>query len=385
MINGAKKIIEKLNNNGHLAYMVGGCVRDIIMNNIPYDYDITTSAKPEEIINIFKKTIPTGLKHGTVSVISDNNIYEVTTFRIDGIYTDNRRPKDVIFSDSLFEDVKRRDFTINAIAYNDKEGFIDFFNGKSDIKNKIIRTVNDPYERFKEDALRILRGIRFSAKFDFQIEEKTLNAMKDLMYLINNISKERIFDELKKMFASSPFNSVKLLKETGFFKTLNFEINDNIENLKKLEIKNFETVISVLTYNKGSYEYILNSLKCSNKTKSKVRKILKSFDFALEDKQVVKKMLNTLKCEDIIQEILQVRKALGFEYCKVASLYKDIIDNNECFLLKDLKINGNDLLNLNIKKEKMSFILNCLLDRVIENNSLNTKDNLNDMVIKEFL
>ena len=385
MINGAKKIIEKLNENGYPAYMIGGCVRDIIMNNTPYDYDITTSAKPEEIIKIFKKTIPTGLKHGTVSVISDNNIYEVTTFRIDGIYTDNRRPKEVTFSHSLYEDVKRRDFTINSIAYNDKEGFIDFFNGRSDIENKIIRTVNDPYERFKEDALRILRGIRFSSKFDFKIEEKTFNAMKDLMYLINNISKERIFDELKKMFTFSPFNSVKLLKEAGFFKTLNFEINDNTENLKNLEIKNFETVISLLTYNKDSYEYILNSLKCSNKTKSKVRKIIKSFDFSLDDKQTVKKMLKTLKCDDIIEEILQVRKALGFNICKAYSLYKEITDKNECYLLKDLKINGNDLLKLNIKKEKISFTLNYLLDKVIEDNSLNTKDNLIDKVIKELL
>ena len=384
MINGAKLIIEKLNENGHLAYMVGGCVRDIIMNNIPYDYDITTSAKPEEVIEIFQKTIPTGLKHGTVSVIINNNIYEVTTFRIDGTYTDFRRPKDVIFSDSLFEDVKRRDFTINSIAYNDKEGFIDFFNGKSDIENKIIRTVNDPYERFCEDALRILRGIRFCAKFDFKIEEKTFNAMKDLMHLVKNISKERIYDELKKMFAYSPFNSVKLLKETGFFNTLNFEINENIENLKKLNIKNFETVISVLTYKKDSYEYILNTLKCSNKTKSNIRKILESFEFSLDDKLSVKRMLKSLRCENIMDEIFEVRKALGFDDCKVISLYNEIIDNNECYLLTSLKINGNDLLKMNIKKERISIILNYLLDKVIEDNSLNTKDNLIDIVIKEF-
>lgn len=376
MINGAKKIIEKLNENGYLAYMVGGCVRDIIMNNIPYDYDITTSAKPEEIIKIFPKTIPTGLKHGTVSVIIDNKIYEVTTFRIDGKYTDNRRPDEVEFSTSLFLDVKRRDFTINSIAFNDKEGYIDFFNGKNDIENKIIRTVNDPYERFSEDALRILRGIRFCAKFDFKVEEKTFNAMKDLIHLINNISKERVYDELKKMFIFSPFNSVKLLKETGFFKTLNFEINENIENLKNLKLKNFETVISVLTYNKNSYEYILNTLKCSNKEKQTIRKIHKSFEFPLDTKKSVKKMLSTLRCENIMEEIFQVRNALNFNDCKAMSLYNEIIKNKECYLLRDLKINGNDLLNMNIKKENISYILNYLLDRVIEDNSLNKKDTL---------
>ncbi len=385
MINGAKKIIQTLNENGYLAYMVGGCVRDIIMDNIPYDYDITTSAKPEEIIKIFPKTIPTGLKHGTVSVIYDNNIYEVTTFRIDGLYTDFRRPKDVVFSDSLFEDVKRRDFTINSIAYNDKEGFIDYFNGKNDIENKIIRTVNDPYERFKEDALRILRGIRFCAKFDFKIEEKTFNAMKDLMPLINNISKERVYDELEKMFAVAPYHSVRLLKETGFFNTLNFEINDNTESLKELEIKNFETVISVLTYNINSYENILKTLKCSNKTKSVVKKIHASFNYSLNDKVSIKKMLNDLKCENIISEILQVRKALGFETCKAISLYKEIVEQNECYLLKNLKINGNDLLKMNIKKEKISYMLNCLLDKVIEDNSINTKDNLIKIINAELL
>lgn len=375
MINGAKKIIDILYDNGHTAYMVGGCVRDIIMNNTPFDYDITTSATPLEIINIFKKTIPTGLKHGTVTVIMDSFKYEVTTFRIDGEYKDNRKPKDVTFSKSLIEDVKRRDFTINSICYNDKEGYTDYFDGIKDINKKIIRTVNNPYERFTEDALRILRGIRFAAKFGFEIEENTFLAMKELMPLVKNISGERIFEELSKMFEVSSYNAAKLLFETNFFKTFNLEINsNNIEYIKNFN--SFETVFSILTFDKKGYELFLNRLKCSNKTKSIIKKIHKSFDYSIDNKIILKKMLNELKCEDCIEDIIKIHIILGLEECNVKELYAQIIANNECFSLRNLKINGNDLLQMNIAKEKISYILNYLLEKVIEDNNLNNKNTL---------
>ncbi len=377
MIKGANKIIKILNENGYSAYLVGGCVRDIIMNNIPYDYDITTNATPDEIIKLFPHTVPTGLKHGTVTVIEDSFNYEVTTFRIDGIYEDNRHPQNVTFSTNLKDDLKRRDFTINAIAYSEEEGFIDYFNGIKDIENKIIRTVNNPYERFNEDALRILRGIRFSSRFDFEIEEKTYQAMKELMHLIKNISAERVFDELRKMFEKNPYKASLLLEDTLFFKTMDFKINkDNIIKLKNLNIKSFETAFSILTDGTDDYGFFLNYLKPSNKTKITVKKIKDALKYPLKTKTDLKLMLYELSCDDITDEIIDVRKASGFNDEDLSVLYDEVKINNECYSVKNLSLNGNDLIELGIKGEKIKKTLDYLIKEVIKDNSLNEKENL---------
>ena len=381
MVNGAKKIIKELNKNGYLAYMVGGCVRDIIMNNTPYDYDITTSATPEEIMKIFPHTAPTGLKHGTVTVISEGFTYEVTTFRIDGKYLGNRRPESVTFSKSLKDDVKRRDFTINSIAYSFDEGFIDYFGGKADIENKIIRTVNNPYDRFNEDALRILRGIRFSSRFDFVIHEDTFNAMRELMHLIKNISGERIFDELTKMFEKSPYEACLLLEESLFFKTVSLEINkENIIKLKSLKKKSFEIVFSILTENITGYENFLNSLKPSNKIKSAIKKIKNALAYTINSKKDLKLLLYKEACEKFIYDIIEVRKALGFKDSDLALLYKEIKDNNECFLIKDLKINGTDLANKGLKGEEIKNALEKIIIEVIEGKVSNEKNKIIDYI-----
>lgn len=381
MINGAKEIIKKLNEKGYEAYMIGGCVRDILMNNIPYDYDITTSAAPEKIIEIFPHTIPTGLKHGTVTVIMENYQYEVTTYRIDGKYLDNRRPSEVTFSENLIEDIKRRDFTINSIAYNDKDGFIDFFNGKKDIENKIIRTVNDPYDRFNEDALRILRGIRFSSKYGFKIEENTFRATKELMKLITNISGERIFEELSKMFSNNPYSAVKLLWETEFFQTIGINVNEKIfDALKALNIKCFESVFSVITFEKDEQNNILNLLKCSNKTKSTIKKIRSSFNYTLASKESIKTMLYELQCEDNFNLIADIHHSLGISSRKVYKLYNEILSNKECFSIKDLKINGNDLIKIGVTPSGIGKILDKLCRMVISNPSLNSKAQLINLV-----
>ncbi len=377
MLKGANKIIKTLSQNGYLAYLVGGCVRDIIMNNTPYDYDITTNATPDEIIKLFPHTVPTGLKHGTVTVIEDAFTYEVTTFRIDGIYEDNRHPQNVTFSTNLKDDLKRRDFTINAIAYSEKEGFIDYFNGIKDIENKIIRTVNNPYERFNEDALRILRGIRFSSRFDFKIEDKTFQAMKELMHLIKNISAERIFDELQKMFQKNPYKSCLCLEESLFFKTVSFVINkENIIKLKDLKRKSFEVVFSILTENVTGYEAFLNFLKPSNKVKSTIKKIKESLKYPLDTKKDLKLLLYETGCEEFIYDIIEVRHILGFKDGDIASLYKEIKENNECYSVKNLGLNGNDLIKLGIKGEKIKKTLDYLIKEVIKDNSLNEKENL---------
>ena len=181
-----KNIINTLKNNGFKAYVVGGAVRDSLIGKTVYDYDITSSARPEEIIEVFKgdTIIPTGLKHGTVTVLKGGKGYEITTFRTEKGYSDLRRPDEVEFVSTLSEDLKRRDFTINAIAYNDEEGIIDLYGGLSDIKNKILRTVGDPKERFSEDALRILRALRFSSELGFFVEENTAKSLTELKNLL---------------------------------------------------------------------------------------------------------------------------------------------------------------------------------------------------------
>lgn len=203
-------IIDKFYKNNFDAFIVGGCLRDLLLNINPKDYDITTSAKPEDTISLFSKTIPTGIKHGTVTVVINNNNYEVTTFRTEGDYLDNRHPSRVDFVTDIKNDLSRRDFTVNALAYNDKLGLIDYFNGIDDLNNKIIRCVGDADKRFKEDALRMLRAIRFSCQLEFEIERKTYRAIINNADLIKNISKERIRDELCKILISrAPSKGIK--------------------------------------------------------------------------------------------------------------------------------------------------------------------------------
>ncbi|MBR5376946.1 MAG: CCA tRNA nucleotidyltransferase [Lachnospiraceae bacterium] len=195
-------IIKTLKNAGFEAYAVGGCVRDLLLRRSPNDWDITTNARPEEVKSLFRRTFDTGIKHGTVTVILKGEHFEVTTYRIDGVYEDGRHPKEVTFTRSLKEDLKRRDFTINALAYNEEEGLIDEFNGREDLKNGIIRAVGDAKDRFTEDALRILRAFRFAAQLGFKIEENTLKAAGCLAGNLCNVSAERIYEEFTKLICS---------------------------------------------------------------------------------------------------------------------------------------------------------------------------------------
>ena len=197
-----KYIIDELYAHGFEAFAVGGCVRDSILHRVPGDWDITTSARPLDVKRIFRRTIDTGIEHGTVTVMMDSAGYEVTTYRVDGDYVDHRHPTGVEFTASLEEDLKRRDFTINAMAYNDRRGLIDLFDGIGDIKRKVIRCVGDARQRFDEDALRILRAVRFSAQLGFNIEETTAQAMKEKSPDLQHISAERIQTELVKLLVS---------------------------------------------------------------------------------------------------------------------------------------------------------------------------------------
>ncbi|HCM91111.1 MAG TPA: CCA tRNA nucleotidyltransferase, partial [Lachnospiraceae bacterium] len=207
-------IIQKLTDEGFEAYAVGGCVRDCLLGKKPNDWDITTSATPIQVKSLFRRTIDTGIQHGTVTIMLGNEGYEVTTYRIDGTYDDLRHPKDVTFTVSLEEDLKRRDFTINAMAYNYDSGLVDLFGGLDDLDKGIIRAVGDPYDRFSEDALRILRAVRFAAQLDYDIDKKTLEAVKSLAPNLTRISAERVRTELQKLLVSKHPERIFTLYET---------------------------------------------------------------------------------------------------------------------------------------------------------------------------
>lgn len=211
-------ILNKLEEDGQEAFVVGGCVRDAMLGRKPKDWDITTSARPEQVKGLFRRTIDTGIQHGTVTVMIGSEGYEVTTYRMDGEYEDHRHPKEVIFTPDLVEDLKRRDFTINAMAYNETSGLIDEFDGLGDLERRCIRCVGSPRERFEEDALRMLRGIRFAGQLQFHIEEKTKEAIGEIAPTLVNVSAERIRTELTKLLCSKGSDRLMLAEETGLMK-----------------------------------------------------------------------------------------------------------------------------------------------------------------------
>ena len=208
-------IIRTLESHGYEAYAVGGCVRDSLLGRAPSDWDITTSALPAQVKRLFRRTVDTGLQHGTVTVLMENEGYEVTTYRVDGVYEDGRHPKEVTFTASLEEDLKRRDFTINAMAYNPGTGIVDLFSGMTDMEHKIIRCVGDPLERFTEDALRIMRAVRFSAQLGFSIQDQTKQALSVLAPNLKLVSAERIRTELVKLLVSPHPDYLRTAYEAG--------------------------------------------------------------------------------------------------------------------------------------------------------------------------
>ena len=435
-------IINNFYKNGYEAYMVGGCVRDSLLGVEPKDYDITTSAKPEETISLFEKTIPTGLKHGTITVIINSTPYEVTTFRTEGTYLDNRRPSSVDFVTDIKEDLSRRDFTINALAYNENTGLIDYFNGVDDIKNKIIRCVGDADKRFKEDALRMLRAIRFSCQLTFDIEEGTLKAIKDNYKLIENISFERIRDEICKILIShNPSRGLELLKDTNLLELILPEINslvdfspkctnhnrnvfthtlrviDNTENDLLLRLSAlFHDVgkLNTLTpFDNGRFygfpghsiegaimsKRILSKLRFDNNTIKIVSKLIEhhlvlNVDTMLT-KYEVKKLLNDVGKNNIsLLFKLQRADINSLDNPKIfldkvnytEKLTNEILENNEPLTIKDLDISGEDLIsNLGLKPGKIiGDTLNYILDKVLEDPNLNSKEILLNLAKDKF-
>ena len=388
-----RTIITTLNENGYEAYAVGGCVRDSIIHRVPGDWDITTNALPTQTKALFKRTIDTGLQHGTVTVMMGSEGYEITTYRVDGVYEDGRHPKQVEFTASLSEDLKRRDFTINAMAYNDEVGIVDLFGGEADIENGVIRCVGNPYDRFSEDALRMLRAVRFSAQLGFSIEENTQKAIRELAHTLEKISKERIHTELGKILLSPNPDFIKYAGDLGI--TANsFDAYDNLsdksvalELLKALPNKIYFKYAALLM-ECTSKEAVdkLKELKLDNDTINKVKYLVEYHrSEPAQDEVSVRRLLMKIDVEplrDIItfeREYYRIKgenELLG-AVDNLQALMEKILEAGDCFRIKDLAINGGDLMAIGINPGKeMGDRLKRCLEAVIENPKLNTKEKL---------
>lgn len=355
-------VIEKLTKNGFEAYIVGGCVRDILLSKVPHDYDVTTSATPDEIISVFDRTIPTGIKHGTITVLIDDEPIEVTTFRTDGEYRDARRPESVKFVRNLRDDLSRRDFTVNAMAYNHSNGLCDLFEGQKDLNNKTLRAVGDPETRFREDALRILRLFRFASTLNFTIEEKTFDAAIKCAPLLQKVSIERIMCELKTALLGENFKVIKPLIDNGGLKFIGIDACPDFDL-----IRTHKNRPNLCLYLLLSGE-IKCDLKLSNKEKSYIEGLGKLVAMPTATKADIKRCLATSK-EEITRDFLALKNS-DF------SLLDEVLKNNEPYLIGHLKITGNDLLEKGITGEKIGEILADLQQKVINNPTLNTKAKL---------
>ena len=431
-------IIKNLQRHGYDAYAVGGCVRDSILNRKPEDWDITTSAKPEQVKRIFRRTVDTGIEHGTVTVLIGKDGFEVTTYRVDGLYEDGRHPKEVTFTSRLEEDLKRRDFTINAMAYNDDERLVDAFGGMRDLNYHLIRCVGDPKERFSEDALRILRAVRFSAQLAFPIEPETAEAIKSLAPNLEKISAERIQAELVKLLVSDHPERIQDACELGITKVVLPEWDDmvgvkqntphhkydvaahtvhalqNVKNDKVLRLTmlfhDMGKPVMKTTDENGRDHFkghaiaseqiaktVMKRLKFDNDTIRKVTKLVAYHDYRMEATPAnVRRAMNRIGVE-LFPYYLAVRLAdtkaqSSYErrgklenIIQIRELYRNALRNKECVTLKDLAVTGTDLINLGIAPGKeLGTLLNELLDMVIEDPAWNQKGKLCDYVKERF-
>lgn len=430
-------ILNTLTCNNYKAYIVGGCVRDSLLGKSPKDWDITTSALPHQIMKLFNKTIPTGLKHGTVTVVINNEHFEVTTFRIESTYSDNRHPDQVFFTSNIEEDLSRRDFTINAMAYNKSESLVDIFHGQKDLNTKIIRCVGNPSERFNEDALRMIRAIRFSTQLSFHLDEATTSSIILNNSLIKNISMERIRDELCKiLMCSEPSIGIRLLQHTRLLKYILPELNKCVgfqQHNPHHHLDVFEHTMLVLDTAPEDLIIRLAALfhdvakpKCftmdengnghfyMHEVESSIdaEKILKRLRF---DNNTIKRVCilikehmqgnNSLKISSIKRLIARVgtENLNSLFELKIADIKAHmpphtfdivyelrekaakIISEQQPLNIKDLAIDGTDLINIGIPKGKtIGIILNNLLDAVIENPHLNNRSILLNQALNTY-
>ncbi len=386
-----QNIIFRLEQNGYEAYAVGGAVRDFLLGRTPDDWDIATSAQPKDVIQIFgeKNCIPTGIKHGTITLIENSRHAEVTTYRIDGQYKDFRHPEEVLFSKNISEDLSRRDFTVNAIAYNPEAGMVDPFNGQNDLKSKILRTVGNPCKRFQEDALRIIRGLRFAAVLDFKIHPDTKSAIHQYKTLLSGIAKERIQSELSRLVTAQNPKDILIEFYDVFFEILGIDDPACIlkwqENSAKLcscpPTLSLRLAILLDDISKDIPPHqLLKSLKYDNKTISLVKAIASNLYTDTTPQPVfIKHQLSNLG-EETFRLVLCAKAAkFSQDLCdinKTEEILNTIIDQGQCFCQKDLAVDGSDLLELGFSGKEIGRILKTLLNEVIEDRCENKKSAL---------
>ena len=424
----AETILHILEKAGYEAYVVGGCVRDSILGRSPDDWDITTSAKPEQVKALFHRTVDTGLQHGTVTVLMEKEGYEVTTYRVDGEYEDGRHPKEVTFTASLEEDLKRRDFTINAMAYNPSSGLVDLFGGLEDIERKIIRCVGDPLERFTEDALRIMRAVRFSAQLGFTIEEETRKALKVLAPNLKHVSAERIQVELVKLLMSPHPDSLRVAYEAGI--TAEFlpefdacmacmqnnphhmdTVGEHIANALQYVDPDKVLRLSMLLHDIGKPQTkttdangidhfyghaqigeeltakILRRLKFDNDTIRNVRRlVLHHDDRPATTSSSVRRAANRIGADlfplylnvcraDILAQTKETQEPKLQNLSEIESIYEQILEKQQCFTLKQLAVTGRDLIAEGIPAgPRLGEILEKLLEEVLEEPEKNERE-----------
>ncbi|MCL2284875.1 MAG: CCA tRNA nucleotidyltransferase [Firmicutes bacterium] len=375
-------IINTLESAGHEAFIVGGCVRDVLRGVTPKDWDVATSATPQQAKVLFVRTVDTGIKHGTITVLLDGQHYEVTTYRIDGEYLDSRRPETVEFVSSIEEDLSRRDFTMNAIAYNPNKGFVDPFDGQNDIKNELIRCVGDPVHRFTEDALRMLRAIRFSGTTGFAICPALLEAINKLKHNLANVSPERIREELTKLIMSPHTEAMSFLESTGLMRfVLQGRDYDGtyFELLKKCPFNEPMRMALFIEWTRKDCQKLLRDLRFDNKSIKEISTYVDRLHNSMKcDRYEIKKILRDVP-QGVFNNLLTLKTVVYPGKAQLlASIRReaaDIYNKGECFTLRDLAINGSDLAALGIPRGKgMGSILEALLDMVMRTPGLNTKD-----------
>lgn len=427
---GAEEIMDRLHGAGYEAYVVGGCVRDSLMGREPVDWDITTSAKPQEVKALFSHTVDTGIQHGTVTVLLEDFSCEVTTYRIDGIYEDGRHPSEVTFTSNLLEDLKRRDFTINAMAYSPEVGLVDAFDGTGDLKRGIIRAVGDPRKRFDEDALRMMRAIRFSAQLGYTIEEDTRNAIGELSENLKKISAERIRAELDKILVSDHPGALRDAYHLGLMDqfvpelcvcmtceqntphhwyTVGEHIIHAVENIRAEPILRLTMLLHDIakpecktTDEEGRDHFhghaelgakmadrILRRLRYDNDTRTKVVKLIRWHDHEPgESKTRIRHIIADIG-EDLFPYLLEVKTAdilAQSDYKREMKMediekwrqeFEEIRNNGDCLSLKNLAYSGYDLIASGMEPGmEIGQVLNEMLEDVLADPSHNTKEYL---------
>ena len=427
---GAEQILKKLNNAGHMAYIAGGAVRDLLMDKTPHDYDIATSALPEEVKALFERTIDTGIKHGTVTVVDNKEGYEVTTFRRDGSYEDNRRPSYVEFVERPEEDSRRRDFTINAMMYNPAIGLLDYFGGREDIEKRSIRCVGEPEQRFREDALRMLRAVRFRAQLDFKIHPDTERAIRKCAVLIRKVSGERVRDELNKILLSGHPEYLEDLRRLGLMKYILpelevcfgepqknkyhiYDVGEHIMHTISSTPRDIVLRWSALLHDIGKplcsstdqngiihfYGHhresrriavdILHRIHMDNDSIHDISVLVENHDYRVDPNYTAVKRMMARTGAELFEKLLMLQKAdnkaknpIYYQEKKrridtALEIYRDVIASHQPYRISDLVVNGRDLMRIGCRQgREIGDLLKHLLDEVIIKPEMNNRKDL---------